>query len=313
MNPKEIFLKEKEECEGPFYHIMGTIRDPALAEIDDLYCEADFLSIENAKKHHKTLLALSILGPLISIVFFLYFEGEIHSMILLCIILLFILFLINKQSNKLECHRKYLEYRVLAEALRLQFFLSISGTKVQVADILPWFIKKGIPWIEDILRGLPLDDVKEKKEIIYFWIIDQRTYHEEALLKAEAKKKKDEKISKIAIYITIIAYLAGLIFEIYMYIYSPNIDAHLIRISLKMVIGFMSVSTLFIESYYGKMSLSETINDHKRMIALYQKIENDILENGETEEILLYAANEYLIENSTWYAYQSKNKATLVF
>ena len=118
---------------------------------------------------------------------------------------------------------------------------------------------------------------------------------------------------KIAIYITIIAYLAGLIFEICMYVYSPNIDAHLIRLCLKMIIGFMSISTLFIESYYGKMSLSETINDHKRMIALYRKIQNKISVEGETEEILLYSAKEYLIENSTWYAYQSKNKPTLVF
>ncbi len=312
-NPKEVFLKEKESCEGPFYHIMGNINDSSLIEIDNLFAVADNLSIKNAHRHKKILLALSILGPLISVVFFLYFEGEIHGMILLCTILIGILYLIHRQSNRLDCHRKYLEYRVLAETLRAQFFLSIKGSKVQVAEIMPWFIKQGIPWIGEILKTLPLDEVKETKDIIYFWVFDQKAYHEGALLKAEAKRERQKKITKMAIYLTVSAYIIGLIFETIMYVHSPDVEAHLIRLGLKIIIGFMSVSTIFLESYYGKMSLSETINDHKRMIALYTKIGKDILKKGETEEILLYLANQFLIENSTWYAYQSKNKAELVF
>ena len=49
------------------------------------------------------------------------------------------------------------------------------------------------------------------------------------------------------------------------------------------------------------------------MILLYDKIEHDIRAKGESEEIILYLAKEFLTENSTWYAYQSKNKAELVF
>ncbi|MBQ3422979.1 MAG: hypothetical protein IJH34_15285 [Romboutsia sp.] len=314
MKQKDIFLKEKENCNCTFYHIMEGIKDPALKEIDNLYGAADYLSLKNAERHRKILLSLSVIGTLITIAFFLYYEGEMHHFILLCIILLVFLFLIHKQANNMECHRKYLEYRVLAETLRVQFFLSIAGVKEEVKDIMPWFIKKGITWIGEILETLHLEDVKERQPILHFWVMDQKTYHEEALLKAVNKKKKQDKITKIAIYITILTYLAALIFEIYMYFCSPmNIDAHLVRISLKIVIGSMSVSTLFLESYYGKMSLSETIADYKRMILLYDKIEHDIRAKGESEEIILYLAKEFLTENSTWYAYQSKNKAEIVF
>lgn len=52
-NPKEVFLKEKESCEGPFYHIMGNINDSALIEIDNLFAVADNLSIKNANMHKK--------------------------------------------------------------------------------------------------------------------------------------------------------------------------------------------------------------------------------------------------------------------
>jgi hypothetical protein len=37
------------------------------------------------------------------------------------------------------------------------------------------------------------------------------------------------------------------------------------------------------------------------------------MESGETEELLISLAREYLIENSTWYSYQTKNKPDIVF
>ena len=85
---EKTFLEEKEKCEGPFYHIHGTIKDPALIEIDRLYGIADYLSIKNAKKHKRILFSLAGLGTLLSVIFFLYFEGEQHFMIALCVFLL---------------------------------------------------------------------------------------------------------------------------------------------------------------------------------------------------------------------------------
>ena len=113
-------------------------------------------------------------------------------MIVLCVLLLILLIFVQKKSNDWECHRKYLEYRVLAESIRLQFFLSTTQIEKTVTDIMPWFIKQSIPWIENILKSLPIDEVKEKESLVYFWIRDQKTYHEEALNKAEIRKKKEQ-------------------------------------------------------------------------------------------------------------------------
>ena len=85
----------------------------------------------------------------------------------------------------------------------------------------------------------------------------------------------------------------------------------MIRSILKIVIGTMSAITLFSGSYYGKMSLSNTIEDHRRMAILYQRAENEILQKGETEELIIFLARESLIENSTWYSYQNKNNPDL--
>lgn len=312
MVTKETFYKDKESCEGPFYHIMDNIVNPPLQKIDELYCAADSLSIKNAKIHKNIIFTLSVLGPLMTIMFFIYFEGEIREFILFCILILVLLYFIQKQSNNMKCHKKYLEYRVLAESLRLQFFLSYAGTKRKVIDILPWFIKQGVTLVEDILQTLELDTRLEKKSILQPWIIYQRTYHEDALKKAEKAKNRQKMWSNIFIFVTVATYIIALIFELYIHFYLPDFEAHSIRLLIKMAVEGMTVGTLFLESYYGKMSLSEKIEDHRRMIELYKEIEKDIKENGETEEILLETAKEFLIENSTWYSYQSKNKAELV-
>ena len=89
-------------------------------------------------------------------------------------------------------------------------------------------------------------------------------------------------------------------------------QADLLRAILKIVLGTMSAITLFTGNYYGKMSLSNVIDDHKRMISLYKTAEERILQEGEDEDLILFLAREYLNENSTWYAYQSKNKPDIV-
>ena len=330
MNPKADFYRDMENCEIPFTHIEENITDPALGEIDKLYGAADVLSIENAKKHERNLWLLSAFGTIITILFLLYDEAELHWLIFGCIIIILLLFRLYRLAERHACHRKYLQYRVLAETLRIQYFLSLAGVKKQTTDIMPWFIKNGIPWINEVLMTLPHRDTGKKEPIINCWIRDQLKYHQNKLVKLTGKKELDDRISKRVLYITLATYIIALAFEIYMLtIPSGEVDwdilsgilkslqdwgimigltpTDMIRSILKIVIGTMSAATLFTGSYYGKMSLSNAIEDHRRMVMLYQKAENEILQNGESEELIITLARESMIENSTWYAYQNKN------
>ncbi len=81
-----------------------------------------------------------------------------------------------------------------------------------------------------------------------------------------------------------------------------------IRTVLKTILSSISAITLFAGNYYGKLSLDETVEDHRRMITLFEMAERQITENGETEELLYKLAREELSENGTWVAYQSVNK-----
>ncbi len=313
MNRKDIFYQDKQNCHIAFSHIASNITNPALLEIDELYGAADVLSIQNAKKHRKILLELAIVGTLLTITFLLYSAAALYGVILACVIFIIFLFIIHKVANRIDCHRKYLEYRILAETLRVQFFLSVSGISKCIVDILPWFIKMGVPWIEEVLTELPKVDISDKKSILNCWIINQKEYHENALARAEIKKRRDDRITMIVIAVTIFVYVFAVFFEYFVYNSSSiDFDTNIVRMILKIVLGTMSAVSLFTGSYYGKMSLSNSIDDHRRMIALYMKAEEEILENGENEELLIFLAREFLIENSTWYAYQNKNKPDFI-
>ena len=331
MSLKEIFYEEKNNCELEFTHIESGITNPTLKKIDEVYGAADILSQEYQKKHKRNLKLLSGFGIIIIMLFLLYDEAELHLLIFGCIIIMIAIFYTYKLVGQTECHEKYLEYRLLAESLRLQYYLSIANVSKSVSDILPWFIKKGVPWIDEILASLPKMETKEKKHIINRWIREQLEYHQKGYIKSLKQYEKNERIRKIVMGITILTYAAAFIFEIYMLtIPSGEVSSDLlsavlkslqdcgimvgltptdmIRGILKIIMGTMSAVTLLTEGYYGKMSLPNTKEAHRRMVMLYEKAENDILQNGETEEIIIHLAREYLIENTTWFAYQKGNE-----
>ena len=310
MLQKEIFIKDKENCKTPFTHIENNINDPKLKKIDEMYGAADVMSIENAKKYQQYLKRLAIIGTLIAFFFLLYDEAELHLLIYMCIFLIGILAYEKKLAENNKYHKKY------------------------TSIILPWFIKKGSPWINEIILSLDTN-IGEKKSILNCWIINQQKYHQTAWINSTNKKERNDKIGKIALDITLLTYLFAGIFEIYMLSNASgqiNIDilglilktfqdwgimvgynqVDMIRAILKIVIGSMSAGTLFIKSYYGKMSLSNEIESHRRMVMLYEDAERKIREQGENDNLISSLAHEFLIENSTWYAYQSKNKFELI-
>lgn len=338
---KEIFIKDKENCKTPFTHIEDNITDPELKKIDELYGAADVMSIENAEKYQKYLKILAIIGTVITFFFLLYDEAELHLLIYMCIILIGFLAYEKIVADENKYHKKYVEYRVLAETLRVHYFLSIADIKKYTSIILPWSIKKGSPWINEVLLSLDEDNDEEesipneKRPILDCWIINQQKYHQSAWINSTNDKEKNDKIGRIALGITLLTYAAAGIFEIYMLTNVSgqiNIDTlglilktfqdwgimvgydqvDMIRAILKIVIGSMSAGTLFINSYYGKMSLSNEIESHRRMVMLYEDAEREIRAHGENDDLIISLAHEFLIENSTWNAYQSKNDIELI-
>lgn len=313
MLEKERFEEEFNECGLPAGHVIdniGNIDNHLLLEIDELYGIFDALSVKNAKTYHNFIKWLAIIGTVIAFSFLFYDMTTEFWSISLCALYMLILFVIKKSADKLDCHRKYLHYRVIAETFKVQFFTAFAGIKKPVKDMVPLIVKNDIPQIDELLSALDLNQTPEKSPIVKEWIVNQRDYHKNALEKNKRNYRREQVYQKYSLILTIIAYFLLLIFEISLFSHFMNWDADLIRSVLKMIVGFGAAYTLFSSNYYGKMSLSDMINNNKRMILIYDEIESEIDRNDgvESEEIVMYLANECLIENSMWYSSQINNK-----
>ena len=131
-----------------------------------------------------------------------------------------------------SCHERYLEYRVLSEDLRVQFYLRYAETKKQVTDLLPWGQQEDTAWIKDALSSLMIGGKEPSKkdncengvepnnsreEIIEVirksWIQGQKDYHQGKKTKPEKDIVIKKRITIGLLPVSIILYIITLFIE----------------------------------------------------------------------------------------------------
>ncbi|MBQ1631419.1 MAG: hypothetical protein II049_01195 [Clostridia bacterium] len=288
--------------------------DAKLDRMEALYAEADALSIRFATQYRRILAALAVISTVITVAFLLYDEADLHWMILLCGLMLLAAWLVQRRGSRIACHRRYLEYRTLAESLRVQAFLRYAGSRIRVADILPWSELEDAAWIAAALRIIPICGKPYGAHSVRKpWVEDQIAYHLRAGRKSERARAGSERIVGIALFVSIALYLLVLLFELVWGDLLPAslriANADLYRMLSKLLLGGISAATLFISNYYGRLSLSRAASDHRKMAQFYTAILSRIDRSGETEDLLLLLAREELIENGNWCSYRRDNAA----
>ena len=117
---------------------------------------------------------------------------------------------------------------------------------------------------------------------------------------------------RTAVICAIALYFGGVLFELLGggLIFKPSVqvqDTGIWRTALKILLGTVSVGTLFLASYYGKMSLERKRTDRAKMEAFYTTVSRQTERLGQTEELLEILAREELTENGNWCSYQRDN------
>lgn len=311
MSCTENFEREASALDSAtFDHIGDTAGDEVLERLDGLYGRADALSLANADLHRRILWVLAAAASLLTLFFLLYDEAELHGLILACGVMIVALFVVFRVAHRLECHAKYLEYRVLAEGARVAFFLRRAGVEEKACELMPWAVRHGLPEVTGLLADAERSDrPMEPHSVLDSWIRDQRSYHERALARTRAKEKAQARIGNAALALSVFIYLLALAFELGLGagVLPDTMDPGVTRAILKIILGTVSVLTLFVGSTLGKMSLSNEADDHERMATLFADAESHIEREGESAELIVSLAREALVENSRWYAYQSTN------
>jgi len=276
----------------------------------------DEAALTNQAAYTRSLRILAVLCSSMAFAFLIYDELDMRWCLIAFGLLLAAALLVLRDARKKDYHNNYLKNRMLAEAVRTQESLAKAGVSFDINQSFSWTQKQDLMWVKEELGDLYLSvesspcSVEEIKES---WINDQLNYHKKACEKMKNKIAMNSKSSSLLFAVSIAIFVIALILE---YIFPELVQMMVGPLSLSVIIktlfGELSVISLFISSYYGKLSLDRKEEDHKKMIALYEKALS-VLDNFEEseyktlEELLKKIAKEEISENANWYIYSKEN------
>ena len=306
--------------------------------LDYHYAKADELSYsKNQKKYNVFLLLIAIVGTVVAGSFLIYDDASLPFMILPCSIAVGVMLWLCHYGRKKAYHKAYIDYRALAEALRIQFYMSMCLKEKEivtnVCDLYSWTQKVDAVWINKALRAIAVMSTTDKitvtaSDVVEVWIGEsespkgQLAYHAQkrSTNKKQAKKYENFSVSfrcaAIAIYFVIFAFeiVACILKACHIdWFWESNMFAQISwRNFCAMILGMFAAGSLLFSSYWGKLSFDRKWEDNEKMCKFYSSAyarwhEAKLHPNGEVEKFVKEIAREEIIENGIWFSYVKGN------
>lgn len=136
----------------------GEYLPPGIDTIDRLFCIADWLAVHFQKRALYSLRTTYVLALLMGLMFLFYADLQPSRLLMFAFLLFFVTATaIQLWAKRQAWHRKYLDYRVLAEGLRVQVYWAAAGvTRDSVSKFAhDHFLQTQDPelgWIRNVMR-----------------------------------------------------------------------------------------------------------------------------------------------------------------
>lgn len=195
-----------------------------LASINHLYCISDWLAIHYQKLTIKTLRVTHILAFLMGLMFILYSDLRTQEIYMAVFLVLFIIAAaVQKFAQQRAWHRKYLDYRALAEGLRVQFYMAAAGITSDNESKFTHdnFLQTQDPelgWIRNVMRvaGTRVDALQQVSDAglqftLREWIGDERSgqlgYYKRKAAQWVQRNRSTERMSVLSLATSIVVVL----------------------------------------------------------------------------------------------------------
>lgn len=290
--------------------------------INKHYVKADTLAKSKKRAFTKLLLAISVVGALLALLFMLYDESGYNVLSLPCLGLVALVVTVYFCGAKGFFHRDSIEYRALAETLRTQFYASACGVDCNVADYYTWTQKNQIVWAYKALLALTVGNIENKqldmRDVCANWVsIDsgQYSYHHKRK-KTRGKRAQTYKvISNVLFGLTIALYVIVTLVEVLTLCKTTTwfdipigINDMTIRSVFQVAFGTFTAVSLLTSSFFGKLSCERECDDSKKMERLYLAACNKWdVESPHFPDLVRSIAREEIIENGIWLSYMTDN------
>ena len=198
-----------------------------IATIHYLFCIADWLAIYYQKRVILTLRATHIFAFLMGLAFILYTDVATQPLFMLLFLGFFgAAFGAQQLAVRSAWNRKYLDYRALAEGLRVQFYWAAAGVTSENESKFTHdnFLQTQDPelgWIRNIMRvagtrcdATPETSKKALRFVLREWIGDDNTgqlgYYRKKSVQRAAESRVTERFSRLGLGVTVVIVLTVL-------------------------------------------------------------------------------------------------------
>jgi hypothetical protein len=212
-----------------------------------------------------------------------------------------------------DYHTKYLDYRALAEGLRVQLFWRLAGLPDSVADHYLRKQRSELDWIRDAVRVWNMTTSPEPDGRLPLvqsaWVKSQCAYFGKAARRDEAALRWWQRAGNLFFFVGLA--WAGL--KVVVGSPHPRIDEHFqagalsdMLHSLVVLVSLTPVIAALFYSYTRTRALSEHAKQYSRMAHVFAAAERkvtELLQAGkriEARSLLLDLGKEALLENSDW-------------
>ncbi len=225
------FANKIEQQKLPLYDDSSAERLPAgVEDINRLFCIADCLATHYQKHTLRTLLLSHLMAFLMGLMFILYADLTAQRNYMVAFLVFFgVAAAAQHTAKRRGWHRKYLDYRTLAEGLRVQFYWAAAG--VQHENVSKFthdsFLATQDPelgWIRNVMRVAgtrcdvsPHDDITGLEFVLEEWIGDETSgqlgYFTKKLADRINRNRQTERLGLISLLTSVGAVVALVIGE----------------------------------------------------------------------------------------------------
>ncbi len=287
---------------------------PHVASLDAQFRAADWLAIHFQRRVRTSLLCTHLIAALMGLSFIFYSDIIANRLALTAFLAFFgfglVLTLIGERR---EWQRKYLDYRGLAEGLRVQMYWRMAGVEIPPNSSLGYdsFLQKqdvDLSWIRHAMRGSGLlrDDSFASDSDWLAWVIEhwigdrdgkrgQLDYFQRGGLRREHAFAKTTRMGRLAL-------LAGLSGALALLIGGSRLPAN-VQQGLVIAMGLLPLLAGIREAYSYKQADRELIKQFRFMSRLFGSCRTRLQlsrSDTETRQLLFSLGRACLEEHAEW-------------
>ncbi len=287
---------------------------PLTADIERLFHAADWLALHFRRRVRASLRATHALAGLMGLSFILFSDIRASRFFVAAFLLLFLVGLfVTIVGRRRQWQRKYLDYRGLAEGLRVQLYWRLAGVETPPSSSLGYdsFLQKQdveLSWIRHAMRGTGLlrdealvPDARWLAWVVEHWIGDaqgqggQLSYYREGTRRRERAYRATTRLGELAL-------AGGLLGALVLLLGDPQQLAPMQQ-PLLLAMGLLPLLAGIRDAYSYKKADRELIKQFRFMSRLFESCSlrlRHARSEAQTRQLLMALGKACLEEHAEW-------------